>query len=536
MRTKGMALVLTLTFTGSLLAGCSGSSDGEQGVNSANASNVNETGMPIVKEPVNLTFFTGKSPTNGNKFEDVMVWKEYAKMTNVNVKFELVPFESLAEKKNLLLAGGDYPDGFYSARLSATELAKYGKEGVFIKLNDLIDQHAPNFKKLLEKYPDLKKGLTMPDGNIYSFPSFYDPSFLSMLIGTPLWVNKDWLAKLNMKEPATTEEYYQYLKAVKETDLNGNGQKDEIPYGGTGIGNLMNQLKGAWGLGNRGLGHPYVDIDPGTQKLRFIKTDPKFKELLQYMNKLHAEGLFDKEIFTIKDSALYARGQQGLYGSTVIPNPATLMNQKNYIGLGALQGPGGEQMYSHIKTPMVHTGAFAITNKNKNPEATVRWMDYFFSEEGAKFYFLGQKDVTYKETDGKIEYVPDITQNPQGLTQDQALAKYFTWLGGSYPGYVRGEYFKGSETLPEAMATAKKAEPHAIKEIWSSFSFTEEETEIMSSLGKDITTYITEMEAKFINGTVPFSEWDKYVATIQKMGLDSYMKTYQSAYDRYSTK
>jgi putative aldouronate transport system substrate-binding protein len=50
----------------------------------------------------------------------------------------------------------------------------------------------------------------------------------------------------------------------------------------------------------------------------------------------------------------------------------------------------------------------------------------------------------------KLEYVSDITKNPQGLTQDQAMAKYFTWLGGGYPGFVQEKYFKGSESLPEA--------------------------------------------------------------------------------------
>ncbi|MFE5324017.1 ABC transporter substrate-binding protein [Paenibacillus sp. NPDC056579] len=536
-RNKWIASMLTVTMAGSMLAACS-SGDGKEQAKPGAADagkGVNPTGMPIVNTPLNLKFFTGKSPTNGNKFEDTLVWKEYAKMSNMNVIFELIPFENLTEKKNLVLAGGDYPDAFYSARLSAAELSKYGSQGVFVKLNDMIDKYAPNFKKLMDKYPDIRKGLTMPDGNIYSLPSFYDPSFLPMLIGTPLWVNKEWLDKLGMEEPKTTEEFYQYLKKVKDTDLNGNGQKDEIPYSSAGIGNLINQVKGAWGLGNRGLGHAYVDMDPASNKLRFTKTDPKYKEMLQYVNKLYAEGLLDKEIFTIKDSALYAKGQKGVLGSTVIPNPATLMNQKNYIGLGALKGPQGDQLYSHVKVPMVHVGAFAITNKNPNPEATLRWMDYFYSEEGAKFYFMGQKDVTYKEgAEGKMEYVDDITKNPQGLTQDQALAKYFTWLGGSYPGYVTEKWFKGSETLPEAIATGKKAQPNAVKEIWNNFNFTDAENEIMSSVGKDITSYVTEMEAKFVNGSASFDEWDKYVATVQKMGLDQYMKTYQAAYERYS--
>ena len=114
----------------------------------------------------------------------------------------------------------------------------------------------------MEEYPDIRKGLTMPDGNIYSLPSFYDPALLSMLIGTPIWINQEWLDQLGMKEPQTTEEFYAYLKAVKETDLNGNGKHDEIPFASAGITGIIDHLKGSWGLGTSGLGHKLVDIDP----------------------------------------------------------------------------------------------------------------------------------------------------------------------------------------------------------------------------------------------------------------------------------
>ncbi|MFC6229409.1 extracellular solute-binding protein [Paenibacillus allorhizosphaerae] len=498
-------------------------------------SNMNLTGMPIVKEPVTLTFFTGKSGNNGNNFAETLVWQQYRQKSNINVNFQLVPFENLTALRNLSLAGGDYPDAFYSARIGTADLLRYGSLGIFVKLNDFIDSYAPNFKKLLDKYPDLRKGLTMPDGGIYSFPSFYDPSFLSMLIGVPLWVKQEWLDKLGMKEPATTEEFYRYLKAVKEQDPNGNGIPDEIPYAGNGINPLIEQIRGAWGFGNRGVGHKYVDMDPDKPgELRFFRIDPKYKEVIDYMRRLYAEGLIDKEIFTIKTGALYAKGQQGIFGATINPNPVTQMSQNGYIGLGALKGPHGDQLYSQVKVPLVWPGAFVITNKNKYPEATVRWIDYFYGEEGATFFFMGMKGETYVETDnGKLEYIDQITKNPDGLTQDQALSKYVTWLGGSYPGYVQEKYFRGSESLPQSAAAAEKAKPHLIQELWYNFNFTEEENEFMSSVGSMIHSYISDMEVKFITGVEPMSEWDKYADTVQKMGLAEYMKVYKSAYERY---
>lgn len=516
-----------------LLTACNNKA-GNDANETADNEELNTEGFPIVDEPIDLKFFTGKYPSNSDKYEELLIWKKYAEETNVNVEFELHPFDTLSEKKGVVLAGGDYPDAFYSARLSSSELYKYGKQGTFIPLNDLIDEYAPNLKKLMEADPNLEKGLTMPDGNIYSFPSYYDPNFLAMLIGTPLWVYEPWLEELNMDEPQTTEEFYDYLKAVKETDLNGNGENDEIPYSGNGISPLLYQLKGAWGLGNMGNGHPLIDLDPETDELRFYRTDPKYKEVLEYVHTLYSEGLIDKEIFEIESGQLNAKGAEGLLGSVIVPNPSSVMDKDGFIGLSALKGPHGDQIYSQLKTPIVHVGAFAITDKNEHPAATVRWMDHFFSDEGATFYFMGVEGETYeKKGEKELEYVEEITDNPDGLTYAQAIEKYFSWNGGSYPGYVQEWYFKGSESHPNALEAAEKARDY-IGETYNAFNYTEEEINFKSSVGEDITQYISEKEAEFITGRTPFSEWDSFVEQIEKMGKDRLMEIENDAFERYN--
>ncbi|MEF3306133.1 extracellular solute-binding protein [Paenibacillus sp. GYB003] len=485
-------------------------------------------GMPIMSRPVELTFLAGKSATNASDWNEVLVWKRYAEMTNMNVRFRLVPFESMGEARKLALATGDYPDAFYAARLTPAELMKYGKDGVLIALDGMIDAHAPNIKRLLDRHPDLRNSLTMPDGRIYSIPSYYDPDFLSMLIGTPLWINKKWLDALGMPEPQTTDELYAYLKAVKERDPNGNGVADEIPYGSIGINVLIHQLKGAWGLGNRGLANTNVDWDEQAGRLRFIPADPAYKELLEYIHKLYAEGLIEKDVFTIGSSEFYAKGTQGVYGATVMPNPFTLMKQTGYVGAPALQGPHGDRLYSHVKAPLVHPGAFAITSKNKYPEATLRWIDHLFGDEGSKLFFMGVPSVTYEETeDGELRYLKPITSSPDGLTMEQALTPYVTWLGGSYPGYVRSPLFKGSESLPESLDAAEKVKPYAVKEIWPAFNFSP------GGLGTEVTKYVQDMQAKFITGEVPFADWDKYIGHLNMIGLQSYMNQYNEAFQAY---
>ncbi|MEF3302230.1 extracellular solute-binding protein [Paenibacillus sp. GYB003] len=534
---KWTALVLSVVMTAGLLAACSDKGGGSNGPASGKPSDksddtkgITTAGFPIVKQPISLKIFAGQSPSSAANWNEAEIWKEYAKMTNINVDFQMTPFESLTEKRNLVLASGDLPDAFHTSRFTSTDLINYGTQGYFIPLEGLIDKYAPNFKKMMDKYPEIRKGLTMPDGHIYSLPSFYDPDFKSVIVGSQLWINEKYLKALGLKEPTTTEEFYQYLKAVKTGDPNGNGKNDEIPYASSGYGTLLDQLKGAWGLGNRGNMQPYWDVDPSTNKVRFIPADPRYKELLEYMNRLYKEGLFNPDILTAKSAEFRAKGKDGTYGSFLYTNARGGFGVENndYIGANALTGPHGDRIFSRARTAIADVGSFVITKANKNPEATIRWIDYFYSEEGSMLFFMGIKGKSYEEKpDGTVDYTEEIKKN------EELRKKYVTWMGGYYPAMLTSRTFKGGEGFPENLEATKKNEPYWPKEVWSPFIFTNDEMSQMNGMATDINTYVGEMTTKFITGDAPLTQWDTYVAQLKKMGLDRYITIYNAAYERY---
>ncbi|GIN74457.1 ABC transporter substrate-binding protein [Bacillus sp. J14TS2] len=522
-----------------VLAACSGkkSSSPETPEISEDAlENVNESGMPIVNEPITLKFMAGKPPTTADDYNEVLIWKEYEEMTNVHIDWELVPFEARGEKRNLALAGGKLPDVFYTMALPNSDLLKYGEQGIFVRLNDLIEEYMPNLTEQLEKYPEIRKGATFPDGNIYAIPTIYDPEFTSLILGDKPWIRKDWLEQLDMDMPETIDDFYDYLKAVKETDLNGNGKQDEIPYGGVNISNLRQALNGAFGIGNKGVKHAYLDEDPETDDLRFYPISDSYKELLEYLNKLYSEGLIAKNIYTIDDNQSYSEGTEGLYGSTVISSTETIYGKKmgsNFVGMPALEGPGGKT-YNKATSSLAHMGAFVVTSENENIPATLRWLDHFYSEEGAELFFMGIEGETFeRDEDGNAQYLDEITDSPDGLSMEQKLSDYITWLGGGYPGIVKQETFQGAEGLESSIEAAEKLEPNMLDEIWPSFTYTVEESNKLSGLEADIHKYVNEMQDKFITGTESFSKWDDYIKEIEKMGLDQYMDIQEEAYKRY---
>ena len=122
-----------------------------------------------------------KSRHNKN-FADLEFFQRLEQETGVHIEWNMSSEDGWKEKKGLLFAG-ELPDAFYGQGiLSDVDVIKYGNQGMLIPLNDLIDKHAPNVKKLLEENPEYKKQLTAPDGNIYSLPSLTELSPVKQLI------------------------------------------------------------------------------------------------------------------------------------------------------------------------------------------------------------------------------------------------------------------------------------------------------------------------------------------------------------------
>ena len=141
----------------------------------AEDSNFNETGYPIVNEKITITGFGNQNVTHKD-WQDVYCFTKYEELSNIHIEWTTAPNQGYAEKKNVLLAGGEYPDIFYRAGLSVGDQVNYGSKGLLVPMNDLIDQYAPNLTARFEEVPDMKKCVTMPDGNIYAGREYLHPA------------------------------------------------------------------------------------------------------------------------------------------------------------------------------------------------------------------------------------------------------------------------------------------------------------------------------------------------------------------------
>jgi putative aldouronate transport system substrate-binding protein len=481
---------------------------------------LNVTGFPIVNEPITLTAMVAKSPVQPD-FEEILVWQEYEKMTGVKIDWESIPAADIAEKRNLAIASGDMPDLFYRANIPGADILKYGEQGAFIRLNELIDKYALNYKNLASTMLDLQKSIPAYDGSIYALPSVLDIEAAE--IQRKLFINKTWLDRVNMKMPTSTYELYDVLKAFKEQDPNNNGEQDEIPLSAPGLVYLMDCLKGSWGLGNRGITHNYVDINEETGELRFFPIETTFRDLLEYMNRLYNEKLLDQEIFTMNSTLMTAKLEEKIIGAFSYTNTMGTKYAVDFEGLGeALEGPNGDKLWAGRRSRIAAKGAFVITSVNKYPDVAMRWVDYFYGDEGARMFYMGIEGVSYEKTpDGKYKYLDEIVNNiPEGSSFGQVIAKYVPYGGGGGPTVTKPDYFSGGEMEPVPLKAAQNMSEYTPKEVWGPFSYSIEENERIVTLENDIISYVNQSVPQFIQGQLPLSQWNSYVEQIKKMGLE----------------
>ncbi|MFD0715829.1 extracellular solute-binding protein [Paenibacillus sp. GCM10027626] len=536
---KASAVLMSLTLLTSVMAACASSeektpSNGADKTNaggtSATAEGVNKEGFPIVSKPLTLKMMSQDAGVaDWNKMP---VIQEMEKLTGIKLQFQNSPIDSFETKKNLVFASGDLPDIFYGADLKAAEQVTYGSQGVLIPLESYIDGgYAPNLKKIFDENPDIRKSFTTPDGHIYALP-FIDKA--AVWYRGPMWYNGKFLKSLGVTElPKTTDELYAFLKRVKDEDANKNGKPDEIPLTSVKLDDLRMYFLGFWGIYDEVI---YVDKE---HKVHYTPQQEGYKGYLTFLNRLWNENLLDHETFSQTDDQKKAKGKN---------NRVALFNDYNaHFTLGGEPSPDNPLMTpvkSEIAGSPVYgmhpgiskNGTFAISSSNPAPEATMRWIDYLYSYDGATLFSQGPENLLWKyknkETHEK-EWLPV----PGGGDRKEYRGTITPNYGILTPGINLSELSKGLRSEFDEWIDKENAEKLVPigKAPYPNVYLTNEEQSEASALLSDLNTYVKQMEAKFVTGQESLDNWDKYVNQVKKMGGDRLTELYQAAYDRWNT-
>ena len=538
--TVGVALLLgTLGGCGTESGAIQEDVSSESGTIEATASNFNETGLPIVNEPITLKVLVETSPLYPIT-SDLWYFQEMERLTGIHWEIESVDSEQWKERKSLIFASQDLPDVIISMNLTTSDIITYAAAGQILPLNDLLDDYAPNYMKLLKEFPESRK-LYAPDGNMYGLNGTFVGGNLDTL-GPRCFINTAWLEKAGLGLPQTYDEFYEGLVAMRDGDFDGNGIDDTIPLSGT-----YNQysvdpfVAGALGIPFTNTASRWMTDE---EKIVFVPADDIYVEYLTRMKQLFDEKLLDQEYFTQNEEQMRAKGynmQLGayqysahfvmtgstdpeIYGQYSVINPLTSEFNEEKIWYG-----------DAVRMPNIF-----ITNANQNLEATIRYFDYAFSDEGSLLFtgpeygeWEGEGGLKWNEDHTECEYItPEGYNGMWDYLCKEVSPLAIEFQGNSQYGEVWGAMQYSPEDTSFKTEMKEKIAPY-MQQSFPELFFTIEEQEEVALIYDEIKNYVSQMEVKFITGEEPMENYPQFVETLNSMGLPTLMEVYQQAYDRY---
>jgi putative aldouronate transport system substrate-binding protein len=509
------------------------------GAQGAFAGAQSEGGAAAAAGPVKLSLWCdlGKAAGAVKTLDDNITYQKIQEKLGIDIEFLHPPVGSTTEQFNLLVASRQFPDMIQYEWLRVPGgPGAYIKDKVIIPLNDPINKWAPNLQKTLQKYPLLKKQFQMDDGTYYVFPAFYGDPDLAHHTG-PI-IRNDWWPKLGIKEyPTTIDEWTAMLRAAKGKDLNGNGTIDEIPLHLQGIGVIKGApaFLGAWGL--------EYEFYNDKGRIKYGPLQPEFQEFVKLLNMWYREGLLDPEFAAssgkIQDAkytgdrifAYIGAMGAGVTRFTAImkpKNPAFQMMPMSYPTLKK-----GERPIVGQATYMFNLGGVAITTAAKQVKEAATFLDYAYGDEGYILSNWGVQGLSWEfGPDGKRRYTELVRNNPEGLSREQAMAKYTIWQFTTAVAKFK-DVLNERDSLPEQIE-GRKSWMSCLNEIkLPPLTPTIEEAKEVAGIMSEIQTYTDENVVGMIMGKIPLSDYPKFIQGLKSMKIDRAIELTQAQLDRY---
>jgi putative aldouronate transport system substrate-binding protein len=413
--------LFTMTITMAMAVAAAGCSTESGGETTSEAPKASTAPTPEVRKDITVTTYDTGRVTQEEGTNEQNRWTKWINENGpANVKFSAISFAQFKEKTNVNYASGAAPDLLMV--FDPTIRNPLYDQKQLMPLDDLIAKNSTVYKKLLEENPLLRKAGTKPDGKLYE-------------IGHIQWVNPlrgvmirtDWLKKLNLKSPTTTEELYQVAKAFAEQDPDGNGKKDTYGIALSGSAEYtINQM--------------FYAIKPWVVKDgKLVYSWENIKGANDFKRKLFQEGIVDKDFFNDKNMAKakqdFITGKLGIFTPN-FNSPQDLVLQyldplqKNVPDATFTLIPFPKSPYGQftptLENPVQMTGA--ISSTSKSPEAVMKYIDFMAQDSTANVLDNGLDGVHTKVVDGCPQII-DAAKFKKEVTDITVFMKMLTNTG-----------------------------------------------------------------------------------------------------------
>jgi putative aldouronate transport system substrate-binding protein len=523
--------------------------------------------LPLSKEGVSFSLFLGGTGNLVTTFDypTNAFTKRIVDETGIKLDIIGVSDTDYKPRLNVLLASGDYPDLIISRYSDVTlnDLVYYGNEGIFLPLDQFNYMDYPNIKAAFDQYPTAYDVVRGADGKVYSLPAVNDCLHCRFRPGRAVYY-MPFIRDNGRNAPQTTDELLEYLRWVKATDVNKNGDKnDEIPaaFAKDDIKNAVAYIAKAY--------MPFVNTNQYfglgliDGKVTEQYAQAEFREALSFMAALYKEGLILPDSFTMSRQQLRALGGQGVpvlaFTFTGIQGDATPAGTARFVETfvsPVLKGPKGAQFGPNRDPWSIINPGLIITDKCKNPDLAVAWYNYLLNFDVELDGYIGPKGQCWDYPDagttslsgekslyklltaydtqpvnaGWNQYNPMIRtaawrlgEQAQGAdiarkwisTGDPALLSQIVNSQGlvSNPSYNEEQnYFNAVDHFPYEMPPSYFIPPIAMNEA---------DTARLADINASLDTYKEQACVEFITGIRNISSdaaWNTYLAELERLG------------------
>lgn len=554
MKTKNIKRIMSFSLAACMvlsLAGCGGKSEKKE-LNKGEFQEVDtaELAFPL-KEKATLTGMTSFPANTESNPNNRTIFKRLQEKTNVEIEWTAIQADQWADKIALNMANTkNLTDFVFTAGFGDSDLLKYAKQGVIIPLEKYIDAYMPNLSAVFEKYPEYKTMCTDTEGHIWALPWIEQLGSDKTAIQTldnMSFINKKWLDFLGLEIPETVDEFEQVLIAFRDhaselqTEFGIEG--DIIPMscilndGGQDPAILIN-----------GFGEGYGDPDPGrhivvTDDLKVIcsATQQGYKDGLQWMHHLYEEGLIDPEAFTHDWSTYVSKGKSGRYGVCFSWDVANIDNLKDWVPLPVLTADTTNLTPDNGSfTSGFDRGRCVVTAVAENPALVCAWLDQMydpFQSPQNNWGTYGEEDEfdifelgTNADGEEMLTHAPLGDASPVEVREAEAVSGPLAVLDEYYDKYVTcpGDAQYRLDWIEEFYTP----DMHT-KYIYPNVFMSREDNEKLSNLQADIQKTINAKKSDWIMNGFTDADWDEYIESLNKYGLEEYLSIFQKYLDSF---
>jgi putative aldouronate transport system substrate-binding protein len=408
--------------------------------------------LPLTDQNVTFRIFFSFNFASANvsstAYTDNLFTKKVTDETGISIEFITSP-GSATERLNAMLSSGDYPD-IIMAGLGKDIIEYYAQQGIFISVDKYDPLSYPSIKAAFEKYPQLEEMMRLADGELHGFARLSSCIHCEQSNGR-IFYFMPWVRDNNRKIPETTDELTEYLRWVRDNDVNGNGNPhDEIGIAFTG-GETNSFIAGIARAFMPFVNTPYFGLALGNNKeITRQYRDSRFRDTLRYLAALYQEGLILEDTFSLSGDQMRTLLQNpdplvAIHGIGWSHTYLTGERFINYLPLTPLKGPSGERYQGHYPWSGIEP-FFFITDKCQDPELALAFYNYLIDRDVTLDGYYGVKGIGWDDPDPGAKGF-DGNDNPVYKTfVTFGTAGNISWGEGAIP-FIRDDdwFFAGHQ-------------------------------------------------------------------------------------------